>query len=175
MKDRKDLNRDIEKLVSQQTLLQDELNRLVGQELAAMQKLGESVLSGDGGVLPGSLVELRLRKEAVILSLDLARQRIRESKEELSSLERAEKGGQWPGIDRDLDARLARIRSLTGEDGLKGELAGLYEVLLNAEKVAPFASQEAQIKATRLIYLHSEISKFVVVVQNQLDSISRSG
>lgn len=174
MRGYREIDQDIQKIRESQTKLQADLNNLLGEEQKILKKIDESVLAGNGSELTDDLVMLRGRKEAITQALDMATQKMREVQEERVSLERAEIGGKWPEVDRDLCARIEKIRTMTGKNGLNGELDGLYQALLSAEKVALYTSQDAQIKVRNLLTLYSEGARSLYALWKNLENIENT-
>lgn len=145
MRTRKDIEREAKNITEAHKKLQADLVQLEEQEKALLEQIGESIVAGERSEAADKLVELRGRKESLQQAFSLARQKEQEVAEELTALGRAEIAGQWPGLEKDMRSRLAKLRALLGKNGAKGELDNLQQILVGAQQAASYASQDAQI------------------------------
>jgi hypothetical protein len=148
MATRKEILLEIEKSIQAQPRLQAELVQLEKQEKEAQLAASENVLAGNGSNAEEQLVQLRIRKETTAQALELAKQKILQGRTALVDLERAEIGGRWPEIYKDMRARQKKIVQLTV--ALQAELEGLRQALPEADRVSHFASQDAEIYIGRI-------------------------
>lgn len=150
MRTRKDIDKDIGQLDTAKLRLKNELAQLEEQERALTEKIDESLLSGGDLENTGELAELRLRKDVLSDTLNLAGNKLQKAQEELDSLARAELGGQWYLLEKDIRVRLTKIQNMAGKNGLKSELDNLRDVVNEARNLAQYASQDAEIWTSKV-------------------------
>jgi chromosome segregation ATPase len=165
-----ELHKEVDRLGGTRARLEKERGELEAQEAVLSAQVEAALLAGRENLPEQSkLIDLRNRISIIQGAISRADTQASEYKTQIEHLQRSELASQWTEYEKDIRARLARIRSAVGS--LSGEFEDLTQVVLASERVSSVASQDAAILFTRANLFVSEGVKAMQAINANLNTL----